>query len=52
MDNKKNESNNAENENLKKILSKLNYEQLEDVLLSQAKRNIDLKEAILNKEDE
>lgn len=52
MNNKKNDSNDTENEKLKKILSKLNYEQLEDLLLNQAKKNIDLKKAILNKEDE
>lgn len=52
MNNKKNENNNAENEKLKKVLSKLNYEQLEDLLLNQAKKNIDLKKAILNKEEE
>jgi hypothetical protein len=43
---------NKKEELTKEVLKKLNYEQLEQLLIKQAKENIDIEEKIINKEVE
>ena len=39
---------NMKEENMKELLSKLNIEQLEDLMIKQTKRNLELKDQIKN----